>query len=391
MKLDARAEPTQPVVAHLVSPYLFLTGSWIHSQLIHNHEFRPIVLTQDEENRDLFPFDPVFCFAAARRGVAAPRHLISKYLFGSYPLAPYRRVIEQHQAAVVHAHLGWEGARTVGLRNLTRRPFVCSFYGRDATLLARHPYWKLLYRELWKQGDLFIAEGPHMGETLATIGVPREKIRVVHLGIPLDSYEFVKRRPPEDERDPIYGLIAASFREKKGIPYALDAFARVAEAHPRARLRIIGDGPMRAEIEARIARPDLAGRVDLLGYQPHDVYRRELAGAHFLMAPSVVASDGDSEGGAPVCLLEAQASGLPIVASTHCDIPDVTVPGKSAFLAPERDVAKLADCLDDLLSHPEVWPLMGEAGRQHMENEFDITKQVAKMNDIYRELLLRNP
>ena len=180
--------------------------------------------------------------------------------------------------------------------------------------------------------------------------------------------------------------MAASFREKKGIPYALEALARVCRDHPAVRLRLIGDGPLRSEIEQRIARPDLAGRVDLLGYQPYPVYRSELARAHFLMAPSVTARDGDTEGGAPVCLLEAQASGLPIVATTHCDIPEVTRPEESAFLAPERDVDALAAQLDRLLRSPERWGAMGRSGRAHVEEQFNIRSQIEKMNLLYSEL-----
>ena len=156
---------------------------------------------------------------------------------------------------------------------------------------------------------------------------------------------------------------------------------------PQLRLRVVGDGPLRPQIEQRIARADLAGHVDLLGYLPYPAYREELARAHFLLAPSCTARDGDTEGGAPVCLLEAQASGLPVVATTHCDIPAVTLPGKSALLAPERDAVALARCLEELLLHPERWGEMGRAGRGHIEAEFDIRRQVQRMGEVYRELL----
>jgi colanic acid/amylovoran biosynthesis glycosyltransferase len=99
-----------------------------------------------------------------------------------------------------------------------------------------------------------------------------------------------------------------------------------------------------------------------------------------------MAKDGDSEGGAPVCLIEAQAMGLPIVATTHCDIPEITRPEVSAFLAPERDAAAFAARLDQLLEHPEQWAEMGRAGRLHVETEFNIRTQVSRMNEVYREV-----
>ena len=286
-----------------------------------------------------------------------------------------------------HAHQGWEGARTAHLRRALGIPIVTSFYGRDATMLPRKVYWRTLYARLFREGDLFIAEGPHMGRTLEAIGCPAEKIRVVHLGVDLERIPFVERRPDPSGR--VTGLIAASFREKKGIIYALEAVARVAAHRPGLRLRIVGDGPLRPEIERRIGRPDLAGRVDLLGYRDFPAYLAELARADFLMAPSVTAADGDCEGGAPVCLLDAQAAGLPILASTHCDIPEVTVPGRSALLSPERDIDALAANLERLLSRPEEWPAMGRAGRAHVEAEFDVRRQGERMADVYDTALKR--
>ena len=141
------------------------------------------------------------------------------------------------------------------------------------------------------------------------------------------------------------------------------------------------------EIEGRVRSHGLGDRIDLLGYRPYPEYLEELARAHFLLAPSITAADGDSEGGAPVCLIDAQALGVPIVATTHCDIPEVTRPDGSALLAPERDVPALADRLDELLSHPERWAAMGRAGRAHIEAEFDIRTQVDRMADLYEELL----
>ena len=378
-------ETDRPTVAHLVTPYLFTTGSWIHSQLVHSRAFRPVVVTQATENLALFPFEPVHDLSSAARGNARWSHLWSKYALGRFPAKPYRDVFAREDVRLIHAHLGWEAARTVHLSRQPHRPFVASFYGRDASLLPRSLYWRRLYKRLFSTADRFLAEGPHMGRVLESIGAPADRIRVVHLGIPIERFPFAERSDPGD--GPIVGLVAASFREKKGIEYALDALARVAERHPRVRLRVIGDGPLRSLIEERANARDLRGRVELLGYQSYPVYLEEMRRAHFLMAPSVTAADGDTEGGAPVCILEAQASGLPVVGTTHCDIPNVTRPGQSALLAAERGAAGPADRLAELLSQPERWPGMGRAGRDLIEAEFDIVKQVKAMNEIYRDLI----
>ncbi|MCA9728956.1 MAG: hypothetical protein KC729_14790, partial [Candidatus Eisenbacteria bacterium] len=81
----------RPTVAHLVTPYLFLTGSWIHSQLAHARRTRPVVITQSVEHRDVFPFEQVHDLSGR---TPKPIALLSKYLRGHYPEAPYRRVLE---------------------------------------------------------------------------------------------------------------------------------------------------------------------------------------------------------------------------------------------------------------------------------------------------------
>ena len=374
-----------PAVAHLVTPYLFTTGPWIYAQLLHNPRYRSVVMTQQTENLDHFPHESVHDFSHARGGISALSFLVSKYLLGRYPAGTYREAARREVIVLCHAHTGWEGARTVHLRRAMGVPHITSFYGRDASVLPRKAYWRGLYKVLFREGDLFLAEGSHMGEVLAGIGCPSEKIRIVHLGIDLSRLPFAVRRPSREGT--IVGLIAASLREKKGIPYALDAVARVVSRWPGLRIRIVGDGPMRRQIEERIRRPDLAGRVDLLGYLDYASYVEELVGAHFLMAPSLTAKDGDCEGGAPVCLIDAQAAGLPILSTTHCDIPEVTVPGRSSLLAGERDVDQLAKNLELLLANPQRWEEMGKAGRAHVEAEFDVHRQAGRMAEIYDEVL----
>jgi len=372
----------RPSIGHLVTPYLFSTGSWIHGQLLNNPRYRAVVMTQKTENLNIFPFEPIYDLSRRRPEL---HHTFSKYVLGRFPAGPYVDAAGRESIVLLHAHLGWEGARTIHLRRRIGVPFVTSFYGRDATMIPRKQRWRALYRRLLSDGDRFIAEGRYMARTLEAIGCPAERIRVVHLGVDLERIPFAERRPgPNGEA---VGLIAASFREKKGVRYAIEAIARAAPHYPGLRLRVIGDGPLRGEIEALIRKLDVGGRIDLLGYRSFPEYLDELQKAAFLMAPSVTAEDGDSEGGAPVCVLDAQAAGLPVLASDHCDIPEATVPGKSALLSPERDVDALAASLDRLLSHAEEWGAMGRAGRAHVEAEFDVRRQGARMAEVYDEVL----
>ena len=93
--------------------------------------------------------------------------------------------------------------------------------------------------------------------------------------------------------------------------------------------------------------------------------------------------NADTKGGASVAILEAQATRLPVISSYHADIPEVVVDGKSALLAPERDVGMLAKHLEYLVEHPDVWERMGRAGREHVELEYDVMVQIEILEMIY--------
>jgi colanic acid/amylovoran biosynthesis glycosyltransferase len=374
-------------IAHFVSPYLFRTGSWIHAQLVHARATRPIVIAHALEAPEAFPFDPVHAVSGGCGWLPRLRNRLV-YLAGRYDPAPCLPILRREDAALIHAHMGWEGCRALGVARAAGLPLVTSFYGRDAGILPRRPWWRRRFARLFAAGDRFLVEGPALGHRLESLGCPAEKIRVIHLGIDLARIPFAERHPAPDGAIEI--LVSASFRPKKGVPQAVEAFAAIAGDFPAARLRILGDGPQRAQVEGAIRRHGLVARVALEGYVDYAWHLAALGAAHIFLAPSRTDPDGDTEGGAPVALIEAQASGLPIVSTRHADIPEI-VAAEAGRLSPEYDAAALAANLRELLARPERWPAMGRAGRRHVESGFAAPTQVARAEAVYEEILRLRP
>src|SRR5262249_26236988 len=166
-----RAGSSRPVVAHFVSPYLFLTGSWIHSQLINTTRHTPIVVTEETQNLGTFPFAPLYAYgdlgytgkvwlglrAGQRRGLHS---------------AFCTRVLRQQHARLIHAHFGNVGAMLLEVRSRVGLPMVTSFYGSDATQLARDPVWRGRYRRPFTEGQAFLAAGPTMRPALRALPRP---------------------------------------------------------------------------------------------------------------------------------------------------------------------------------------------------------------------------
>ena len=371
----------KPVVAHLTNGYLPITQTWLyHNQIINLKRHEPIVMAQNTMNLDKFPTQNVYSIPE-RSYISKIFNRIHLRFTETYPTRYFENIIKENNVQLLHAHFGTEGVRYLKLKKNLNLPMITTFYGSDVSVNPRIPYWKKRYVKLFQDGDLFLTEGTNMKNELIKLGCPANKIIVQHLGVDLNTFKFTPRTQPEDGNITI--LIAGSFREKKGIPYAIKAFAKVKEDHPDIQLRILGDGPMRDQIESLIAELGISDSVTLLGYQPHDVFLSEAANAHIFMLPSITAQNGDTEGGAPVAILEAQATGLPVISSYHADIPEVVVDGKSALLAPEKDVEMLAKHLEYLVGHPDVWERMGRAGREHVEQGYDVMVQVEKLEKIY--------
>ncbi|MDX6511819.1 MAG: colanic acid/amylovoran biosynthesis glycosyltransferase [Gaiellaceae bacterium] len=310
-------------------------------------------------------------------------------------------ILRRRDARIIHAYFGPVAWRMLDLKRRLGLPLVVTFLGDDiAPVLAPWwswwiqngsgpPDWPARLRELCEEADLLLVEGPFLRERLLELGAPPEKLQVQRFGVPLDRIPFRARQPRDDGKTVV--VFAGRFCEQKGILYALEA-VRALRADRDVELRLIGDdtmtdGSYAAEVHAAIRAHRLQDCVRLLGFMNWADCLRELDRGDLFLHPSVFDADGRGEGGAPTTIIEAQALGLPVVSTVHCDIPNVTLPGESAILVPERDVGALVDALRLLVDEPGRWEPMGRAGRRHVEELHDIDKETRALEDRYLALL----
>ena len=381
---------SHPVVAHAVQCYLGLSETFIYSVLRNLQDIRPVVVTESTENLDAFPFEPVYTTSSIKRFswwwlVNGLRYRLGNRDEFFEHMMYMRHVIRKQDARVIHAHFGPMGVKMLPIKRQMGIPLVTTFYGYDMSELPRQPEWRDAYARLFSEGDLFLVEGPHMRMQLARLGCPEHRIQIQHIGVDIPHLQFRERHLDPGQKAIV--LFCGRFTEKKGLIYALQAVVQVVQRHPNLEFRIIGDGEDRPSLEQFISEHNLEHTVRLLGFQPHHVFIEQLADAHIFIQPSVTASNGDTEGGAPTVLLEAQACGVPILATRHADIPEVVRDGESGILVPERDADALAEQLFALLEHSGGWPQMGQRGRQHIETEHDIRTLAADLEQRYDRLI----
>ncbi|HJZ77587.1 MAG TPA: glycosyltransferase [Vicinamibacterales bacterium] len=338
-------------VLHAVGRFLSRTETFIYTMVTHHQRYEASVLCQSRLYGDEFPFSRVHVCAKPQS-----KRRVGWWVDASVARAtgrsPWRRAVEavlsDVQPDVVHAHFGPTACELAEITTAAGIPLVASLYGVDAAVLPYLPQWRDAYERLFAAGALFLAEAPEMRRKVIAAGAPAD--RTVIQPIAIDLTRYPRWAPPPEPRV----LFAGRFIEKKGLLDAIAAFDRARRSQPAARLTIVGDGPDEADARTLVDRLGCRNVVEFVGSKPHGELIAMLAAAAVLIHPSATALDGDSEGGAPTILLEAQAIGTPIVSTRHADIPHVAPEGPGVRLCAEHDIAGLSEALAAVLAAPQA-------------------------------------
>lgn len=367
-------------IAFALKRYLNLTETFIYAQLKSLSSFEAVVLADEVRNLEKFPHPKVFSIS----DLPPLGQLIEKITdpFGGFKY--FKKVIKEEGVSLIHAHFGWEGIFMLPLKRRLGLPLVTSFYGIDVYKMTRNPIYAAQQRKLFKEGDLFIACSEQMRKDLVGMGCPEEKSRTYYLGVDLSKLKYKRRSVNAGE--PLQVLMCGRFIEKKGFIYGLRAFHQVLGEHGSIKLKIIGSGPKEEEIKEYIKKHSLENSVSLLGNRTYNEYIDELYRSHVMMSPSITAGSGDQEG-LPMVLIEAQATGMPVIATNYAGIPELIDDGVNGYLAREKSIDDLAGALNKMLDHPELVEKFGGAGRSRVEERFDLLKQVRKLESKYKELI----
>jgi colanic acid/amylovoran biosynthesis glycosyltransferase len=287
---------------------------------------------------------------------------------------------------IVHCQFGTLGAqalRHAGLRTLRFRKLVVHVRGFDITMHVKEN-GAHVYEALFRRADRVIANCEHFRRRAIDLGCPPAKAIVV--GSAIDCRRFAMKDDNDPAGRPVRVLAIGRLVEKKGFADAISAVAHLLRSGRRIELNIIGDGPLRAALQAQIDAEGASEAIRLLGARPQSAVVDTLRSSDILVAPSVTAASGDED--APVnSIKEAMAVGLPVVATRHGGIPELVEDGRNGYLVAERDPAALADRMATLMDSPQNWRAMGRAGRAKVVAEFDQTVITDRIIAIYRDLL----
>jgi colanic acid/amylovoran biosynthesis glycosyltransferase len=285
---------------------------------------------------------------------------------------------------LLHIHYGILASQHRWLARALRRPFAASFYGFDATerRFTESRLWRARYARLFRDTSAIIVEGPAMAARVAALGGPEDKLAVVRLPADLESVARTRARKSDD----FLVAVAGRFIPKKGFDTAIRAFAKALRGRADARLLVIGGGELEGEYRRIAAEERIESQVHWAGRLPFDDFMAAVSSSHVGLYPSRAAPNGDSEGGAPVTLIEAQGAGVPSIVSDHDDLPFVAAPGGAIVLAPQA-VADWADALRMLYDDPGTLARMSRVAEDFVARRHSPSTNARAREEVYDRIV----
>lgn len=299
-----------------------------------------------------------------RKGLGGGRHWIE--------------AIHQQAPGLVHAHFFNDGLDAIRLGRKLDVPTITTVHGHDITKHENVGAQISQRNRFFEQVDRVIAVSDFIASQALARGCPESKLIQHYIGIDLEKFQQPKR---ETETPTL--LFVGRLVEKKGCSYLLQAMEILKPRYPELKLTIIGTGDLETPLRQEAATRQL--NVEFAGTASAAQIRDQLAQSWLFVAPSITAANGDAEGLGMV-FLEAQALQTPVVSFHSGGVVEAVADESTGLLCDEKDIDSLAHNIETLLENSSLRHNMGLKGRARVEDNFDVRKQCAKLEQIYAKL-----
>lgn len=382
------------IIVHSLGKWLPMSMNWIYGQMknLPEEHFELIVVCTEIENLNHFPINEIYSFYGENRLFNFVNRVLKKLKIRT-PHTLLEKVLSKRKPDILHTHVGHRAYDNISIANKHKIKHISSFYGAEIKLPYEFAHWKENYHQLFEHIDQVFCEGPFMAKEIQKIGCPKDKITVQRLGIDLQKISFRPRNLTNKKH--IKFLIIAPFREKKGITLALEALGKLKNEFNNFTVTIIGDASQdikeqneKEKIYQIILKLGLGSKVKMLGRLSYEEMIKESYNYDIFVSPSVTSkTDKDTEGGAPVTIIEMAASGMPIISTVHCDIPFVLASEYKHLLCPEYDIDCLLNKINFLLNNDFQELLI--KNRIFIENNLDLNSHnfINCLENNYRKVL----
>lgn len=292
---------------------------------------------------------------------------------------------KQHGVDVILAQFADTAPSLLESANLARIPIVVHCHGYDVFQQSILDRMREQYALVFRTAKAFIVGSSDMREQVLKLGAPHALVHFIPVGV--DTRLFAATDPAAN---PPVVVAVGRFVEKKAPWATILAFHQALETCPDAKLIMAGDGPL---LNACIQMTQALGieeAIQFVGVKPPDEVHKLMAGARLFAQHSVRARSGDSEGTA-LTILEAAASGLPVVATRHSGIKDTMMDGVTGYLVEELDISGMGQRMAALLDNPALARELGANARVRVAGRYSIDRSIKELADVLRTAAARAP
>lgn len=282
-----------------------------------------------------------------------------------------RRVVREVGATVVHGHWVVPGGAIAALA-AAERPLVVSLHGSDVYVAERHAAVGAVARRTFGRAGWVTACSADLLARAIGLGADAARATVIPYGVDIEAFGPGANRRTRGRAllgvgaDTPLVVAVGRFVKKKGFEYLIDAVPALVARHPGVRIVIAGGGDLDAELRSRARAAGASEHVRFPGILDHAAVATALAAADVAVVPSI-RDDAGNVDGLPNVVLEALASGTPVVATPAGGIGAVVTDGENGLLVPERDAAGLAAAIGRLLDQPMLGASLGTQARSRVQ------------------------
>jgi len=240
-----------------------------------------------------------------------------------------------------------------------------------------------IYKKLFKYNDKILSICRYNYKHLLDFGAHPQKIVTHPVGINVNKFPYEAKNRKQNSKKIVISV--ARHVSEKGLNYGIDAIKVLVDqyGHKHIKYQIIGEGPLTLDLQTKVSDLKLKDHVEFIGAQQQAGVASLLQRADIYLLPSVAEA-------LPVVLMEAQAAGLPVVASNVGSVDEIVLDGKTGYIVEPKDVSQIALKLDYLLKNEKTWQEMGRSGHAHIEEKYNISTLNKRLESLFQELLLEN-
>ncbi len=289
------------------------------------------------------------------------------------------KAVEEEGITHLHAHFASLAGRIAWIASrLSGVPFTVTTHAKDIFHESVDREW---LRRICSDADRVIAislfNEDYLAEVLAGTGA---RVSLLRNGLELSRFPYRGCEGGRRRAEPLRILAVGRLVPKKGFDDLLDALHLLKTKGREVHLDLAGEGELAAHLAGRVAQLGLARQVNLLGPRTQSEVRDLLSQADLFAAPCRIADDGNMDG-LPTVVLEAMATGTPVVATAVTGLPEAIHDGDTGILLTPGDVTGLAEAIEDVDEGRVNGPALARAARTLIEEEFDAARQALRLGE----------